>query len=169
MKRLILMRHAKSDWHSGSASDHARPLNARGRAASRDLGDWLREAVLSPSQALVSTAERTRETYARLRLEPECAVVFERALYLASAQVLFDRMRQATGETVLMLGHNPGIADAAAAMVAHPPDHQQFDRYPTGATLVVRFPVDQWSDVIWGSGTTERFVVPRELNKKGGD
>ena len=68
MKRLILVRHAKSDWSLGMA-DHDRPLNVRGRASAAAIGRWLREKNLRPDQVLCSTATRTRETLDLLDLD----------------------------------------------------------------------------------------------------
>jgi phosphohistidine phosphatase len=64
----------------------------------------------------------------------------------------------------MMIGHNPGIADFAAKLVAHAPLNAEFARYPTGATLVADFMVDSWADVRFGMGATVDFVVPREID-----
>jgi phosphohistidine phosphatase len=64
---------------------------------------------------------------------------------------------------VMMIGHNPGIAEFAARIVAHAPVNADFARYPTGATLVVDFVVDAWADVTWGYGASLDFIVPKEL------
>jgi phosphohistidine phosphatase len=64
-----------------------------------------------------------------------------------------------------MLGHNPGIAGFAEDLVSHAPDHPRFADYPTCATLVVDFDVNDWSDMTHGSGTPLAFVIPRELTE----
>jgi len=161
MKELILMRHAKSDWHSAGLRDHARPLNARGRRSATALGNWLRAQGLIPDQILCSSAIRTQETCQRLKLP--LAPDLHDALYLAEAPQMLRVLRGATGARVLMLGHNPGIAEFAARLVATPPAHERFDDYPTGATLVVRFDIAGWADLTPGTGAVRRFVIPREL------
>jgi len=72
-------------------------------------------------------------------------------------------LRHATGHQVLMLGHNPGIAEFAALLVAAPPDHERFDDYPTGATLVVSFDIADWSALHPGTGTVVQFLTPHDL------
>ena len=134
MKRLILMRHAKSDWSAGATSDHDRPLNERGRQGATALGGWLRAQDRLPDEVLCSSAERTGETYLRLGLAPDTPVTFTRTLYLATSHDILTVLHGATGETVLMLGHNPGITDAASEFVRIPPAHPKFDAYPAGAT-----------------------------------
>jgi phosphohistidine phosphatase len=160
MKYLMLMRHAKSDW-SFDRADHDRPLNPRGRQAAPALGAWLRSTGHLPDQVLCSTAARTRETLDLLQLQSRAC--FERALYLAPPDQMLGILRAARGDRVLMLGHNPGIGQLAQDLLATAPDHPRFAAYPTGATLVVRFAVDTWADVLPGSGEHIDFVVPREL------
>lgn len=159
--RLILMRHAKSSWDDPRQDDHSRPLNGRGRRSAEALGAWLKAKGYLPDVALSSDAERTRETFERLGLD--CPVRFTPALYLADTGTMLERLRQAEGRCVLMIGHNPGIGAFAARLVARAPAHPRFDDYPTGATLVADFAADDWADVGYGTGTAVEFVVPRAL------
>jgi phosphohistidine phosphatase len=163
MKRLILMRHAKSDWSGGGASDHDRTLNPRGRAAAVALGDWLRRHDLIPDQVLSSSATRTGETCIGLALPKGTDTTFTRDLYLASHHDILNVLRGATGGTVLILGHNPGIGICASEIVAEPPQDPQFNQYPTGATLVTDFDIDDWQEADWGKAIARHFVVPRAL------
>ena len=158
--KLILMRHAKSSWNS-PGPDHDRPLNARGRDAALQLGDWLRAQGHLPDVALVSSAARTQETFARLKLD--CPAHSERALYLAEAAKMHSVLSKAQQASVLMLGHNPGIAEFAEVLVQKAPEHDRFMDYPTGATLVVEFDGPVWANVVPHSGRVLDFVVPREL------
>ena len=84
-------------------------------------------------------------------------------LYHAGPDMMLDVLRGATGDTVLMLGHNPGIAWFAQNIVQVPPPHSRFFDYPTCATLVAEFDVDTWRDIGTGSGTAVDFIIPREL------
>ena len=163
MKQLILMRHAKSDWSGGSTKDHDRPLNPRGRAAAERLGDWIRSHDLLPDQVLTSSALRTRETLMRLALPQDIPVHATRDLYLASADQIMDHLRKAQAQTVLILGHNPGIGNCAATLLATPVEHPKFRQYPSGATLVATFDIADWSDARWQNANARHFVVPREL------
>ena len=163
MKRLILMRHAKSDWSSGATSDHERPLNDRGRRGACVLGDWLRAEGLMPDQVLCSSAERTGETYLRLKLPQGISVSFTRDLYLATYDGIMKVLRTASGNTVLMLGHNPGISIMAEKILSERVDHPKFDQYPTGATLVADFDISTWWDADWEKANARHFTVPRDL------
>ncbi|MEL6793653.1 MAG: histidine phosphatase family protein, partial [Pseudomonadota bacterium] len=107
-KRLLLMRHAKSDYPAG-IDDHDRPLNRRGRLASALMGAYLAEMETVPDLAYVSTAARAQETWARMGLgapmEPRAP------LYHASAETMLDMAAEAPDEveTLLLLWHQPGI------------------------------------------------------------
>lgn len=161
MKMLILMRHAKSDWGDPRLPDRDRPLNARGRRAATALGHWLRAQDLRPDQILCSSALRTQETCSRLNLDT--APELHDALYLAEADEMLAVLREASGTRVLMLGHNPGIAEFAGRLSASPPKHDRFDDYPTGATLIAQFDIADWSALQPGSGTVLHFLTPHDL------
>ena len=163
MKRLILMRHAKSDWSGGPSSDHNRPLNPRGRKAAAALGDWLRDQELIPDQVLSSSAMRTKETCLRLALPKDTPQKFHKPLYLANADVILTHLKSADGDVILMVGHNPGIGMMAKGVLNNLPDHPQFMQYPTGATLVADFDIADWAQAGWGIANARHFIVPREL------
>ena len=161
MKRLILMRHAKSSWDDPAVEDHDRPLNGRGRVSARVLGDWLRDRGYLPDLVLSSSAARTRETYAGLKIM--CDARFLPELFHAEPETMLHTLRRADGDTVLMLGHNPGIGWFAQSLVSVPPPHPRFYDYPTCATLVADFDVGSWDELGTGTGTAVDFIIPREL------
>ncbi|MCU9848401.1 histidine phosphatase family protein [Defluviimonas sp. WL0024] len=162
-RRLILTRHAKSAWDDPALEDHDRPLNTRGRRAALELGEWLDSRGYEPDEVLCSTAARTRETWTKIAaapLEVMPEVQYLRALYQASPVELVEALKGATGDCVMIIGHNPGIAAFAASLSARPPIDPDFARYPTAATLVVDFQIESWADVQPGSGSVLDFFVP---------
>ncbi|MFV0334873.1 MAG: SixA phosphatase family protein [Tropicimonas sp.] len=161
MKRLILLRHAKSSWVNPDLDDFDRPLNKRGKRSARELGKWLREAEHRPGQVLCSAARRARETWEGLALEG--APELRQDLYNAPSEGLFDALRAAEAPVVMLIAHNPGIAAFAHEILAAPPDHARFADYPTGALLVADFPVGEWSEVRAATGRAVVFVIPQDL------
>ena len=118
MKIVLLLRHAKSAWGQPGLDDHERPLNRRGERAAEAMAEHIVRNVPRPDLILCSTAVRTRQTLAPLvhRLTvPAPPIALERGLYLASADVLLERLRAITEEvgTVLLIGHNEGIGELA--------------------------------------------------------
>ncbi|CTQ31807.1 SixA phosphatase family protein [Jannaschia rubra] len=153
--KLILMRHAKSDWSTPSQGDHDRALNAHGQADAPKVGKWLRDRGHVPTAILCSSAKRTRETLARMRLrgvEP----TYLPALYNAPSETILALVQDRTDDCLLVVGHNPGIGDAAGQAVADPPAHADFARYPTGACTIIDL-----SDGL--PGRLIDFAVPGDL------
>lgn len=165
MKRLILTRHAKSAWDDPLTPDHDRPLNERGKAAAADLGQWLASRGYVPQKVLCSDAVRTQQTWAGIAPALPATPVMELkpALYHAGVDVMLAVLKNAKADVVMMIGHNPGIAEFAGKLVAKAPLNTEFDRYPTGATLVVDFVADSWDQIEFGSGIVDDFVIPKEL------
>ncbi len=163
-RRLILTRHAKSDWSDPSLPDHDRPLNGRGQRAATELGQWLVSRDYLPDQVLCSDACRTRETWAAIARSlsdaPDADLIA--ALYHAEAATMLQHLKGATGQTVMMIGHNPGIGEFASTLPATPPTDPDFARYPTSATLVVNFDATGWDQITPGTGATLDFFTPSE-------
>ncbi len=164
--RLILTRHAKSSWSHPGLGDHERPLNARGRESAGAIGRWLKDKGYVPELVLSSDSARTRETWALVETALGSGAEEEwlSVLYHAGTQTMLDVL-QGAGQTgcVMMLGHNPGIGGFAEMIVRRAPEHIRFFDYPTAATTVMEFDVEEWGDVDWGMGEVQDFVIPREL------
>lgn len=154
--KLILMRHAKSSWDDPFLADHDRPLNGRGRRSAAAMGDWLRGRGHVPEAAVSSSSLRTCETFQRLGFD--APVRFTKTLYHAGPEGMMNMLAEQTAEVVLMLGHNPGIAEFAERTVDVPPDHARFEDFPTCATLVVDIKAPGW-----GAGRVLDFAIPREV------
>ncbi|QCK88905.1 histidine phosphatase family protein [Phreatobacter aquaticus] len=172
MRRLILLRHTKSDWPAGLA-DHDRPLNPRGRRAAALMGELLVARGYIPDRVLVSTAKRTEETWALARAgHPELiAGTPEPWIYEALPRVLdylVARMPDSV-QTLLLVGHNPGIEDFALDLASegHEAGRRRMSlKYPTGGLAVIDCAIDHWSDLASGSGRLIDFVVPRDLDRE---
>ena len=164
MLKLILMRHAKSDWGSLNLSDKERPLNKRGRAAAPKIAAWLGDRDHQPDHVLVSSAARTLETWDLMQeLFPTATVETSDALYLADPRTLAEHIKSKSAQSLMLIAHNPGIAWLAQTLVKEAPQHTKFNKYPTSATLVAQFAISGWRELKVGSGTALDFVVPSDL------
>ena len=165
MRRLILMRHAKSSWANPSQRDLDRPLNKRGRRAAGLIGTWMKAKGLLPNLALVSTARRTQETWSGVvAIAGAARTTYVPELYHAGPETMLAVLRNVPDVAgVLMLGHQPGIGEFARRLLAEPADDPDFAKYPTAATAVIDFDSDAWAATDWGSGRLTDFVVPRVL------
>jgi phosphohistidine phosphatase len=167
VKRLVLLRHAKSSWDDPTLADRDRPLNRRGKRSAKAVGKWLTGLGIVPDLILCSDAVRTLETHKRLKIGGELRVLPE--LYHADADTMMAAMQQAAGTTVMMIAHNPGVADFARRIVATPPPHGRFGDFPTAATLIVEIPMVDWEAGHFGSSRVVNFITPRELIGNGDD
>src|SRR5258708_28344602 len=122
MLRLMLLRHAKSSWSSPGMQDAARPLNGRGEAAARLMGGYMARHSLIPHRVLCSPARRTRETWAAIAAQWPAGIeaVFDERLYVATPQAILAvvRAQENAARTLLVIGHNPGLHEAAGLLIA---------------------------------------------------
>jgi len=176
MRRLMLLRHAKSDWPSSGMPDTTRPLNARGEAAARLMGGYMARHGLIPGRVLCSTAQRTRETWAAMAAQWPVEVVFEERLYAATAQAILSviqaqeearpNARSESARALLVIGHNPGLHEAAELLIAAGDvelRERLREKYPTAALAVIDFPVDRWDRVHHHCGRLDRYITPRSI------
>ncbi|HWI85002.1 MAG TPA: histidine phosphatase family protein, partial [Sphingomonas sp.] len=121
MKRLALLRHAKSGDDGAVARDFDRPLNAKGRRAARAIGRHMRDAALHFDAVLASPAIRVVETLREVEAGygGELAPQWERRIYLATPDELLDVVRHAPAgaESILLVGHNPGLEELVLMLV----------------------------------------------------
>jgi phosphohistidine phosphatase len=172
MRQLLLLRHAKSSWDDRDLSDHARPLNPRGRRAAQAMRAAMEALGLVPDLALVSTARRTRETLEALEPWSETPLVEPMdSLYLATAPALLSVLQETkeTVRSVLLVGHNPGLHELAMTLIgAHAMTLGNADMrrisegYPSGALAEFTVP-GPWSGLGEGGGRLVRFICPRDL------
>ena len=160
-RELLILRHAKSDWDSGAASDFDRPLAKRGRKAAPRIGRYMREEGLQPELAICSPAVRARQTLhlvlAELAEEPE--VRFVDSIYGADPGELVAILSEVPGALarVLLVGHNPGFS-MLLARLAGVDEHM-----PTAALARLSMP-DDWTDLPPSCAALESLVLPRELS-----
>ena len=161
MKRLILMRHAKSDWNHPSLSDHDRPLNLRGRKAAPAMGEWLRAAGYAPDLALVSSAVRTQETFRLSGLT--CPAQTVAILYNASAEAILKVVQGAdeAAKTLIVIAHQPGMQETANRLLPE----WEVDEYPTAKAAILSFDSPSWFEVSWGDGRLIMEMAPKLLPK----
>jgi phosphohistidine phosphatase len=145
MKTLILIRHAKSSWANPDQSDFDRPLNDRGRRDAPVMAQRLLEKNYKIDKILYSAAVRTTETMQVFRGVlgidiKNCLSLNE--LYHAPVFQLQETVSQINSnwDTVILIGHNPGITDFANTLT-----NVRTDNMPTCAIFAVRADVQSWS------------------------
>ncbi len=161
LRRLIMMRHAKSAWDTDAPSDHARPLNKRGRRDAPRVGAHLAERGWLPEVVLSSDSARTRETWERMSAAfDRVEVCFLPTLYAAGVGEVAEALRRVPDQigTVLMLGHNPGWEEVVERLTGAPV------LMTTANAALLELEAESWAQAASSDGwRMEAIIRPKEL------
>jgi phosphohistidine phosphatase len=171
VKRLAVLRHAKSSWDDPGLADFNRPLNERGWKAARRMGREFKHRGTHFDLVLASTAARVRETIDGIQEHFDFAapIRFEPKLYHATTDTLLSLIQDFEDgvKTPLIVGHNPGL-ERLLVELTHDDRDGLRDRiagkYPTGALAVIKLPAAHWKDVAPGTGEIAELILPKELD-----
>jgi phosphohistidine phosphatase len=166
MRRLLLLRHAKAA-PPGSAPDRDRPLAQRGREAAPLMGRYLAQNGLRPDLALVSPSRRTRETWDLVRAAlGDVPARFDDGLYESKADRLLSLLQtvEASIGTLLLIGHNPGLAELGLVLAGEGEDGSRIARnFPTAALAILELDGQAWTELGPGTCRFDRLVTPKSL------
>jgi len=168
MKKLILMRHAKAQRHGDDDTDKGRPLHRKGIAAVNKVGAHLQAEGHRSSLIIHSNAKRTIETAFGLcdYLDPQPMTLGLEALYLASSSQILNVIHgtESTIDNLMVVGHNPGIADLALELN----DGSNSDialmalrAFPPSAVAIFQFDIERWSAA--RSGYLTHYMLVEDL------
>jgi phosphohistidine phosphatase len=160
-RRLLVMRHAKSDWNDPSLSDFQRPLNRRGQQAVPIMAKWLEQQGEKVDAILASEATRARQTVEGMieNLGWRGAVFWRRELYLAPPATLISEIIQIpnTIQSLLLVAHNPGLEQLVAYWSG------KWQPFPTAAVAIFEFQGDSWEEAIGKMPLCVAIGKPKEL------
>ena len=174
MLRLLLLRHAKSDWSDPALSDHDRPLATRGlKTAPRVAAVMARKGYI-PALCLTSTARRARHTVdlvlAGLPGGGDIAVRPLTALYDFGGGREVRQAIAANGghaSPLLVVGHNPALHALAQTLAGDGKKAAMAElkrKFPTAALAVIDFPIATWSELPQATGRLVDFIRPKAIN-----
>ncbi|MBX3533642.1 MAG: histidine phosphatase family protein [Xanthobacteraceae bacterium] len=171
MRRLLLLRHAKSDWPDGT-DDAMRPLADRGRRDAQEMGKAIVRAGFVPDFAMISAALRTRQTWdlASPQFGKKIPAREENGLYAATERTILEYVRTAPddAETLIVVGHNPGIERLARSFAksGDPNAIRRLEKkYPTCGLAEIELPVSAWKETSPPAGRLEMFLTPKTLDE----
>ena len=161
MKTLWLLRHAKSSWDTPGADDFNRPLNKRGQKTAPLIGKYIKQLKIKPNLVLCSPAQRTSQTI-KLVLEATKAdweVTYDHHIYAAGLTELLYVLTNTSNKvsTLLLVGHNPGIADLLAWLTA------TIHAFPTCTLAQISLDSNSWHNLQRGSGKLDWVITPNDL------
>ena len=173
MLTLSIFRHAKSSSDELAPTDIDRPLSERGIAAAPVMGAFMARAGLLPDLVLSSPSVRTRATAALAftAFDRGPQILFEDALYLASAKTMLARIRRVEARIrhLMLLGHNPGLHELALDLAGEGPKKligELSDKLPTAGLVVIAFEAKTLAKIGAGTGRLVHFVTPRNLAER---
>lgn len=180
MRRLMLLRHAKTETDAPSGQDHDRRLDERGRRDAAEIGHWIGRHPPFPDQVLVSTAVRARQTWdlaweaMKDRVEaPDVEITDE--LYGAEPSHLLKMVRMASAsdpKRLMLVGHNPGMHELALILAGSGDKAGRKaleDNLPTSGLAILDFDTKDWTDVAFRRGKLAQFVSPKLLRQMSKD
>jgi phosphohistidine phosphatase len=160
MKTLFVLRHAKSSWSDPDLSDHDRPLNKRGRRDAPKLARWASGRGVRPDVVVSSTARRARDTALAFvdEIDTRSELWLTSKLYLAEPFEIVSLLREVQGESVMIVGHNPGLESFVVAITG------ERVRLPTSALAWIDLPISDWSELdLEARGGLRELWLPREV------
>ena len=179
MRRLMLLRHAKTETDAPSGQDQDRRLDDRGRLDAAKIGDWIDRHPPFPNLVLVSTAVRALQTWeiAREAMNhaPQPQVEFLPELYGANPTQLLRIIRMASvndPKRLLLVGHNPGMHELALTLTGSGDAAARKaieHNLPTAGLAMFDFAIDDWNDVAFRRGKLVLFTSPKLLKQVSGD
>jgi phosphohistidine phosphatase len=169
MRRLMLLRHSKTERAESGQRDRDRKLVKRGRSDAETIAGYMALHDLVPDLALVSSARRTQETWELIangfRKAPPH--IDEERIYNASTDALMTLIGKTRGaQSLLIVGHNPGLHEVALHLVASGDiamRERLAEKLPTSGLVIIDFAFDAWSKLHPQSGRLEHFITPRLL------
>jgi len=166
MKRIYLLRHAKSDWEAEFETDHDRPLNRRGRAAAQQMGRFLTAIGQVPDLVVTSSAIRARDTVELAMASGawECPVEVTRDLYATSPSSVVHLVQTYAGshDRLMLVGHEPTWSELASSLIGG--GHVKL---PTATIARIDFDVEGWAEVDVHTGTLAWIMTPKLLAQMG--
>lgn len=176
MRRLMLLRHAKTEIDAPSGRDEDRRLDSRGRHDAAQIGRWISRHPPFPSHVLVSRAARAVQTWeiaweAMRDAMPAPEVELTPELYGADVSQLLETIRNASvtdPKRLMLVGHNPGMHELATALAGHGDvvgRSALADNLPTAGLAIIDFDIDDWSDVRIRRGRLELFISPKLIRQ----
>ena len=168
MKRLYLVRHAKSSWKDPKLDDFDRPLNKRGKRDAPFMGQRLREANVRPDLIISSPAKRAAKTAKIIAAQiayPLKKIQWTESLYAAGTLILLQVLREIDDsvERAMLVGHNPGLTLLAELLTS-----ETIDNIPTSGAFALDLDIESWSQTGEGSGIPVFLDYPKKHSQGSG-
>jgi phosphohistidine phosphatase len=165
MKKLYLVRHAKSSWDNVEMDDFNRPLNERGEKDAPHMAKLLKHRDVVPDRMITSPANRALSTcllFAKTLGFDKKRITSDQKLYHAGPDTIIKVLaslgehKSGDEEIVLLFGHNPGITEFTNDLL-----NVSIDNIPTCGVVEATLNIDSWKEISFGCGKMDSFDYPK--------
>lgn len=164
MKRLFIIRHAKSSWKDVTLDDFDRPLNKRGQKDAPFMAKLLKDKKIKPDLILSSPAVRAKDTANIIAKELNLIdnLIFKDTIYEAPLSTLINYIKKADDENkiIFIIGHNPSLNALAYEFINF---HKNI---PTCGIVEIEFNIDNWRDIDKNNANLISFEYPKKYKNK---
>jgi phosphohistidine phosphatase len=152
LKKLLLIRHAKSSWKDNNLLDFYRPLSDKGKKEASILGKLLKRNGLFPELVISSPAKRAIKTTKKIIRElnyPEDKIQTDKMIYSGRLSNLLECIHfiNKTIDITFMVGHNPTLLEFGNTLTG-----SNIKKLPTSSFILINFNVNSWKDITYASG-----------------
>lgn len=167
LKKILVMRHAKSSWSESSLKDFDRPLNNRGLKDAPRMGRYLKDLDIIPDQLISSPALRAKQTIIKvsdeLGLEKE-KIIWDEDLYFRSSKSYIHALKRADEQSsiVLIAGHYPMVSDVVSTLIGR----ELAEHFSTASIACVEAYLESWGDLDQGICELKWMVKPKDIKEK---
>ena len=170
MKTIFLLRHAKSSWDDVRLDDFDRPLSSRGIKSCKKMGKYLKKNKLIPDIVYCSSAIRAKQTWEVVNriVEIKENILYEDSLYMSDFSNFINIIKKTKNnfKNLMIVSHNPGIENLALEL-SKDKNNEIYEKinikFPTGALIIIKFDLNNWSKVDCKKGKLYEFIKPKEL------
>lgn len=160
MKKLYILRHAKSSWNDPDLADFDRPLNDRGREAAPFMGEVIARKRYLPDAILSSPARRAMQTAILVKeaAGTNAVITYDERIYEASPQALRQIVSELDEEkeSAMIVGHNPGMEGFVKFLTGF------LEPMPTTSVAAIDLKIENWNELAAECGTLLEVLRPRE-------
>ena len=163
MKKLYIIRHAKSSWKDLTLDDFDRPLNKRGRLNAPAMGKRLKKRKVMPDLILSSPALRAKVTAEVIasKVKYTQEIIYNKDIYDADIETIHQILTEIDDENgvVFLFGHNSNLD----MLTKH---YIKFDKnIPTCGVVEIDFKCDSWHDISRDNAKLVSFDYPKNIEE----
>jgi len=166
MKKLYILRHAKSDWSDSSLDDFDRGLKKRGKNDIKLISLWIKKQHIKPDLIISSPAKRAKKTleiFKNILDLKKDIIIFDPKVYEANITYLIKMLSKLDNsyKEVFLIGHNPSLNELVELFT-----DTIITNIPTSGVITIEFDINKWSEIKRKKGKILFFMYPKKIKEE---